>query len=255
MQYQIKHLGVGGILDHTVSLMKNHFGLFFGIVAATVVPVQLIFGFIQMQLMSSTIAEIEQGRMTELSMGTSFAILGLSLVLVIFVLPLANAAVIYGVGSTYLSRPTTVGACLRQGLNRWGALIWTTILMTIIIGLGFMLLIIPGIYFSFWYILSQDVTVLEGTSGGAALKRSKALTKGNLNTLFILLLLVGVINYAITFAAQMIPQPHVSLVVGALVQGVLTVFGTCALVVFYFSARCKLENFDLQLLADAVEET
>ena len=50
----------------------------------------------------------------------------------------------------------------------------------------------------------------------------------------------------------MIPQPHARIVAIAVAQGIGTLLATCALVVFYFSCRCKLENFDLQVLADAV---
>jgi len=40
MKYQIKQLGVGGILDQSINLLRNHFGLLFGIVATTIIPVQ-----------------------------------------------------------------------------------------------------------------------------------------------------------------------------------------------------------------------
>jgi hypothetical protein len=94
--------------------------------------------------------------------------------------------------------------------------------------------------------------VIENVGGVAAMKRSKQLMAGNIGTVFVLGLLVGLINAGITFAANLIPQPHVQVVALALINGVVTIFASAAFVVFYFSCRCKHEQFDLALLAQAV---
>ena len=54
------------------------------------------------------------------------------------------------------------------------------------------------------------------------------------------------------FGAGLIPQPHVRVVLLALVEAVLTIFASAAFVAFYFSCRCKHEQFDLALLAQSV---
>ena len=76
--------------------------------------------------------------------------------------------------------------------------------------------------------------------------------KGNIGTGFVLGLVVGIINMGIGLGAAIIPQPHAQVVATALAQGIATLLATCSVVVFYFSCRCKAENFDLQVLADAV---
>ena len=76
--------------------------------------------------------------------------------------------------------------------------------------------------------------------------------KGNIGTGFALGLVVGIINACMGAGAGMIPQPHAQVVSIALAQGIAMLLGTCSVVVFYFSCRCKAENFDLQVLADAV---
>jgi hypothetical protein len=50
----------------------------------------------------------------------------------------------------------------------------------------------------------------------------------------------------------MVPQPHVQMIVQVLLQAALTLFSTAAMVVFYFSCRCGVENFDLEHLAASV---
>jgi hypothetical protein len=124
--------------------------------------------------------------------------------------------------------------------------------MTIIVMIGFALCIIPGIYFSIWYGLGQHVVVLEGLSGMTALRRSKQLVHPQRGTFLALLLIITVINWGVNMGAAFISQPIVSIVTGALVQGVTTILWTAALVVFYFSARCVVDNFDLHYLADSI---
>lgn len=57
--------------------------------------------------------------------------------------------------------------------------IWVSLLSTVIIGLGFLLIIVPGIIFTFWFAFSYYVLVFENKKGIAALKKSKEYVKGH----------------------------------------------------------------------------
>jgi hypothetical protein len=241
MKYQIKHLGLGGILDQAINLLRNHFGLLFGIVAMTIVPFFAILGLVQLNIIAGG----------NLQTGVMVGGIG-NLVFALILAPLVNAAVIHAVASAYLSRPTSLGECFSHASQRFLALLGTWLLMVLAIMGGFILCIVPGIIFAFWFMLAQHVTVLEGSAGSAALGRSKALMKGNIGTGFALGLVVGIINACMGAGAGMIPQPHARVVAIAFAQGIATLLATCSFVVFYFSCRCKAENFDLQVLADAV---
>lgn len=70
------------------------------------------------------------------------------------------------------SLPATFGQAL--------ALAWTTFLASIIIFLGFLAFIVPGVFFSIWYSQVAFVVVDEGLSGIAALRRSKELVRRRL---------------------------------------------------------------------------
>lgn len=75
--------------------------------------------------------------------------------------------------------------------------------------------------------------------------------KGNIGTAFALGMIVGVINLLLGAISNLAPYP-ISFVLAAVLGGVTTLLSTCSLVIFYFSCRCKLENFDLELLADDI---
>jgi hypothetical protein len=55
---------------------------------------------------------------------------------------------------------------------------WTSLLSGLIIFGGFILLIIPGIIFAFWYCMFSYTVVLENLRGMAALRKSKEYIKG-----------------------------------------------------------------------------
>lgn len=255
MRYEIRELGLGGILDQAVKLTKNHFGLFLGIVSVLLVPFNLIDGFINLSIMAKlppnpTIADILAANQTNMkNLAITFPLL---LVALLVVIPITNAALIHAISSEYLEKPVGVGESLKWALGRILAFIGTWFLVFLAIMGGTLLCFIPGILAAFWFGLATQVVVVEGTSGIAALKRSKQLMTGNIGTLFVLGLLIVIINIGLLLAAILIPQPHVQVVATAAIQGVATIFASTATVVFYFSCRCKHEQFDLARLAQSV---
>jgi hypothetical protein len=170
----------------------------------------------------------------------------------IIIIPVTNAAVIQAVARLYLGEPVTALEAVKHGFRRLGPLIWTSFLMLLAIYGGLILCIIPGIYFAIWFGLSQHVVVLEGLNGPKALGRSKKLVHKDRGKFLALILIMTVITVAISWGAQMIPQPHLAAIISVLVQAVTTILWTAAGVVFYFSARCGVENFDLHYLAEAI---
>src|ERR1700676_3169847 len=163
-------MGIGAILDTAVKVLKDHLGLLLSISAVTLIPAQLIFGF----LTQAMAPDLRAGdpRMLQEHPGVFLAIILCSMVTFVVLIPLSNAATIHGIASAYLSRPTSLADCLKHGLRRWPALIGTTILMILAIWGGVFLCVIPGILFGLWFMLSQHVVVLENLSGPSALGRS-----------------------------------------------------------------------------------
>ena len=51
MNYDIKPLGVGGILDQAVNLIKTRFWLFFGIAACIAIPAGLALNFLSLAML------------------------------------------------------------------------------------------------------------------------------------------------------------------------------------------------------------
>jgi len=255
MAYKIQHLGLGGILDQAIAITKDHFGLLFGIMLIVLIPYNLVTGLISVSMLPDTsffpsaedIAEMQAAQARYWPILAVFTFISL---FVIF--PLSNAAVIWAVARVYLNQPVTALGAVGHAFRRLLPLLGTTILMYLAIIIGTILCILPGILFTLWFGLSQHVVIIEGIAGVAALKRSKKLVSPNLGTFLGLSLLLFVIFFAVGIGTAFIPQPHVQIVVQTLAQSVAMMISTAAGVVFYFSARCAVENFDLHFLAESI---
>jgi hypothetical protein len=252
MRYTIRELKLGEILDQAVNLTKDHFGVLIGITGILLIPYNVIGGLIQVAMMPTP----PPNPTPEQSMAVSFAAMRISLpitLLAVYVIaPITNAALVYAISGAYLEQPIGVGGSVKRAFQRILPLIWTWMIAGLAIMGGMILCFIPGILAAFWFALATQVVVVEGVAGMAAMKRSKQLMAGNIGTLVVLGLLLAIINAGITFGAGLIPQPHVRVVVVSVVEAVLTIFASAAFVVFYFSCRCKHEQFDLALLAKSV---
>jgi hypothetical protein len=255
MRYEIRQLNLGAILDQAVKLTKNHFGHFLGITSVLLIPFYLVNGFVGLAVapklppnptMNDLVA-FNKANLETLPITLPLALVGLY-----FIIPITNAALIHAISGEYLEKPASIGESLKRALRRILGLVGTWFLVGLAIMGGLILCVVPGILAAFWFSLATQVVVIEGIAGTAAMKRSKQLMTGNIGTFFVMMLLLGIIGAALGFGAAFIPQKHVQVVALALVQGVATIFGSAAAVVFYFSCRCKLENFDLALLAQQV---
>ena len=93
-----------------------------------------------------------------------------------------------------------------------GRLIGASILAGLVICLGFVLLIVPGVIWALWFMLVSSVAVLEGIGGSRALGRSRELMRGNLGKGFLLGLVLGIIGWlfgaGIGLVVHMVPWPH-----------------------------------------------
>lgn len=277
MRYEIRELNVGGILDQAIKLTKDNFWLFLKIALVLLVPFHLVSGIL-MQWTAPDFSQMRQpgmvapGAEAGFTMPVGFMVVfGLSMLINLLVVgPLTDASMIYAISNTYLEKPISVGSAFSRAFRIYVPLLGTWILMSlaisapIIVGvfatwmlgpIGFLVILIMAVFsiiFVFWFMLATRIVVIEGVAGPAALSRSKRLMKGNAGTLFTLLFLMGIVFWLIGAAANFISQPQLAVVVQTILQSILEIFAAAALVVFYFSCRCKAENFDLTMLADAV---
>ena len=153
-------------------------------------------------------------------------------------------AVSYVVDETVNGRGVTIREAFNKAFSRWGSSIWTGILCALIIlGLS-LLLIIPGIIWSGYYIFSVYVVALKGLAGKEALDYSKGLVVGRWWEVFFVNLGIGLITGVIAFPVAFLPS---MLTIGALGQGptslVLAIITCIYLVIYAFYYVAALVYF------------
>lgn len=90
-------------------------------------------------------------------------------------------------------KPTTADI-LEVEWSKFGHYVLAAFISALIIGIGFIFLIVPGIYLSVCLSLVSFATIIDGTDSIEALKKSWALTRKHFWPLFGLTILLGLIN-------------------------------------------------------------
>jgi hypothetical protein len=235
----------------------------------------------------------------------AFLILGAILLLPMFIVQILQPQIVSGVGAAagivmvlffmifsfiyagavvdvisreYHGKTVSIGGAISFALRRFGPLLGTALLTGLVIGLGLLLLIIPGIIFSIWFAFVTQVVMVEGLSGTSAMSRSKELTKGHggriFGILFIIGLLNGLINVGLTMGlASALPVQQIvvgrggleygpvnmtNLVILSFIEYVISIFTSSfqsiCVTLMYFDLRVRKEGYDLEVLASQTDE-
>jgi Membrane domain of glycerophosphoryl diester phosphodiesterase. len=176
----LRPLSVGEILDTSFSLYRRHFG--------ALATVSLICTGLPLVL-----------RLFVEAAGGLFAHPALALVYLLSLVVLslvATGATVFIVSESYLGRPLSAREALLRATPYMGRILIASLLMALVVGLGFMLIVIPGIILGVGLALAIPAVVLEpGRSASGALSRSWELTRGSRWRIFGLGIVLFVLLY------------------------------------------------------------
>ncbi|MCA8967878.1 MAG: hypothetical protein KDC48_23560, partial [Planctomycetes bacterium] len=185
----------------------------------------------------------------QLASGVAFLLLAL------VAMPIVGAATIHALAELYVGRSTSVGTALRAALAIVLPLLGTQLLASLAMLAGFVLLIVPGIYLVFAFMLLVPVVVVERVYAGRAMGRSRELMRGNFLRGFGLMIVVGLLYSVVAVALGLfaLASPLGGAIAQSVAQAIYAAFQSAVMLVFYFDARCRKEAFDLDHLAGVVE--
>jgi hypothetical protein len=233
MAYNIRPLSFAELLDLSFQVLRDNFVLLVGI---------------------SLVVWLPYGVLTEFASPRSIATSVVLLVALTALVPLGNAAVLSAIADAYLDRPTTVQSAYRTVLPIFVPFIGTWIVLELLIAVGILLLVVPGLYFGVCWALVLPVMVVERRFGFNALSRSRALVRGKWwVTLGIVLVSYFVAEIPVwALGLLWIQIPILGKLLSAATSAAALTYPTIVLVVYYFDRRCRLEDFDLRLLAEHI---
>jgi hypothetical protein len=277
----LRPMGIGDILDRTFRLYRSHFMPFFLIMLA-VQAIAFLTSLAWRVAFASGVGTAYRGGSTAAAFGPSFFIgFPLLMIIVIVLNQIGIATLTAAVSSAYLQQQVSVRQAYLAVRDKLGRLIGAALLTSLLILLGLMLCLVPGVYFMLSYMLVSEVVVLENLGPITAMRRSKELmrvktdkgfVRNNITKasviLLITLILGAVVGAVVTipFAIARTASRHPELaaldvmspltilqgVLTAMVQAAVAPIGRIAMVLFYYDIRIRKEGFDLEVLAAAL---
>jgi len=225
---------VGELLSTAVQLFTHHASLFLSVTLLVVAPVVIF------------VEGVWGGALREgPDYSPSAAAAAVSALLTTFAIPslvtALHAVIVRDLGSR--GEIPTAGRALREAAPRMLAALGAVVASSIGIAIGFVCLIVPGIWLMVRWYFGAQAAVLDGTSPGVSLDRSSELVKGRWwETFRALLLSIVVFGFAGLIAStivRVVEQPVVFVVLLTLVQAVAlsisALFGT----LLFFTLRAR----------------
>jgi hypothetical protein len=169
----------------------------------------------------------------------------------------ADGAVIAIVSEVYLGRRAGAGVGLRAVRGRVGALVVASILRNLLVVLGLILLIVPGLFMIASTFAIPMLIVVEGRTIGASFTQSQKLVEANLWHVARTLALLGAIVVGLFLGLAAVLGITVELLWGAerFVDTILNVAMTLLYPLFsvgatllYYDLRIRTEGFDLEIM-------
>lgn len=265
----LRPMTIGEVLDRTFRLYKSEFWLFAGIMS---LPFLVLFVFnvsiawlTHAQLAAVRVGSVPHAPAPVSSTAVLAGVGGALLVLILtFVLTgVGQAGTIFAVSDVYLGRTATIRGSFAQVRGHILQVLGVIFLTGLLVSVGFILLVIPGIILACRTGVAVPAAMLEDEGPSTAISRSMELTKGFAMQMFLIFVLVwvlaiaGAVIFQLPFTVMAVtPHPHVLPFGIVILQSVATFasqvlvapVGTIAFSLMYYNLRVRKEAFDLQHL-------
>ena len=270
MATQLRPLGIGEILDVGITIYRRNFRALLTLVLVVVTPFEVVSALIQASALpdNTLLTDTTPGEPFEVDRDfwvtiAAFVAAGaLSFVAGI----VATGACFKAVADGYLGERAEWRPALGFAARRFHSILWVTILGAFVAFLGFLLLIVPGVYLYICFAVAIPVLLTEGVKGRKALGRSRQLVRGRwwgtFGVVVLGAILVAIVQGALVGLAGVVTvlddaEPTLrsflaTTIATVLASALATPLTAAFITVLYFDLRVRKEAFDLQLLAEQI---
>jgi hypothetical protein len=262
----LRPLRIGEVLDVSIKLYARNWKTLLALVAVVAVPLQVISTLV-------SLSTAPDARTVQTSFGTTrtgydlspgyYAGIGVVTLIALVVGILATAACFKAVSDAYLGEKPAIRPSLAFVARRLHSVLWVTLLFYLLVAIGLVLLIVPGIYLAVAFIVAIPALLFEDVRGFKALRRSRRLVKGRwwatfgaiaigyimssvLGNILQGLIVAPVFGTGAGDTARIVANGFASVLSAV----VVTPFQAALATVIYYDLRVRKEGFDLQLLAE-----
>jgi Membrane domain of glycerophosphoryl diester phosphodiesterase len=254
----VRPLNLGETLDASIKIVRARWRALATVMLVIAVPIQVATVLITV----TTIDDYEAGsgflatpsHTGDASDDGAFLVGSTAILALTFLGYLLGTVACYrAIADTYLGRQTGAAESLRFAGERLGATLWLTIVLGVGLVLGFLALIVPGIWLAVAWSVAYPAMLVEGTGGFAALRRSAKLvegrwwaTCGRLVVAYVLIIIIGGVVTSVLLA-PVDDTTTAALLLEAVANLVVSVFTTPFLAavatLIYFDLRVRKEGW------------
>ena len=255
MEYNIRQLSFGEVLDRSLRILADNAVLLIGIAVFLGLPI------------------------TALGKGGRAASI-FFLVFLLIASPLVYAAITSAIADVYLNKPVTIASAYRAAWSIILPFVGTYLLVYLFLGLagggiaaiafllggaahpnggaliGLLVFVAMPIFFylTIRWVLIVPIMIVERRFGLAALRRSAELVKRVWwRTLGIVIVAALVVRLPLSVLQLFWSSvPILGTILSGLVASIGYAYSAIAILVYYFDRRCRLEDFDLHRLAEQI---
>lgn len=249
MSYQpLRPMTVGEIMSSALRAYTSRFGTLIRLTALFILPVEVVYAIASRPSSSgSGVASV------------------LSLMLLVLTGQLASAACLKAVSDSFLGHPASWRSSFEFVSKRIGTVIAVGVLDVVIVGVGFLVFVVPGLYLDVALLVATPALLIEDLSPIQALRRSRELVRGMWFRCFGVYLLaavfVGIVALIPTIvflhasgSAGQVTASHP--LADQIAQGIASILTTpfmaSVVVLLYYDLRIRKDGFSLDDLARSV---
>lgn len=268
----LRPLRVGEVLDVAIKLYRANFATLVKAVLVFVAPTQILGALITASMRADDFPtsfgesfDPEAASAIDMSDLVVVAV-GALLVTVLGVITaqLASAASFQALSTAYLGGEPDWKQTLGFAFGKLWPLLWLGFLHALCLGIGFLLLIVPGVYLYGAFSVAVPVLLLENVRGTKALGRSRRLVEDRWWPVAAVLVLTAILSSIVSGAvtalvvgasfspANQIVSDVVGVIGGIAASLLTTPFAAAVSLVLYIDLRVRKEGFDLELLAQRI---
>jgi hypothetical protein len=254
---------VGEVVDTAIGLYRRNWKLLVGTAAIVVVPVQILSSFLNRDYFSQFTGLYRSFRHGLAPTATGPGVGSLGSLLALLALPFLTVALATAVASCYMGSPITPGQAWRRTMRRFWAILGLGLVRGVLIGVGFLLFVVPAIFLAVQLLVAPVALVVEEAGPVTALERSWRLTGRH----WWRMCGVEVLKAAMAgFGYGLVEAPALALgfvagpvgwvflaIAGSLGQLVVAPLVVAVTVVAYFDLRIRKEAFDLAVAAQRLQ--
>ena len=268
--FVMRPLSLTEILDETFTIYRQNFRLLFGIALIPNVAAMLVVAVMSAQQASQVDPTLDEALTT--------ALIGMfALLIAQIAAEVGTGAMTSAISDRILGRTATLGSSYRRIGARFGPFLGYLFLKYLLIGVGMMFCLIPGVVFAIMTLVSVCAFVIEGKGPRESLERSWKLVSGHGFRVFGIYLLATILVVLITSAVGFLfslavagslegavsasigevvdTNPFVVIasgIVNGLSSALLAPVLAAAVTVTYYDLRVRKEGFDLEMLAESL---